>query len=50
MGILAIIAFIILLVTGEEISKWVITLILAIVLVIMGIIGIINYKKCGGAL
>lgn len=44
-GILAIIAFIILLVTGEDISKWIITLILAIVFVIMGIMGIINYKN-----
>lgn len=44
-GILAIIAFIILLIVGEDMSKWIITLILAIALVIMGIMGIINYKK-----
>lgn len=44
-GILAIIAFIILTVNKENMTKWIITLLLAIALVIDGIIGIINYVK-----
>lgn len=42
-GTLAIVAFIILLIIGEDISKWLITLLLAIAFVIIGIIGIIEY-------
>lgn len=44
-GMLAIGAFIILLIKGEDISKWIMTLLLAVALVITGIIGIIDYKK-----
>ena len=44
-GTLAIVAFIILLINGEDISKWLITLLLAVVFVIIGIIGIIEYKS-----
>lgn len=44
-GTLAIVAFIILLITGEAISKWLITLLLAVAFVIIGIIGIIEYKS-----
>lgn len=44
-GILAILAFVVLLVTGENISKWIITLIFAIALAVLGIIGIKDYKK-----
>lgn len=44
-GILAIIAFIILLINGEDISRWIITLLLAVAFVIIGIIGIIDYKS-----
>lgn len=44
-GILAIVAFIILLINGEDISKWLITLLLAIAFVIIGIIGIIEYTS-----
>ncbi|MCI9049366.1 MAG: hypothetical protein HFF37_03080 [Coprobacillus sp.] len=42
-GTLAIVAFIMLLIIGEDISKWLITLLLAIAFVIIGIIGIIEY-------
>lgn len=42
-GTLAIVAFIILLINGEDISKWLITLLLAVAFVIIGIIGIIEY-------
>ena len=44
-GTLAIVAFIILLITREDISKWLITLLLAVAFVIIGIIGIIEYKS-----
>ena len=44
-GTLAIVAFIILLIIGEDISIWLITLLLAVVFVIIGIIGIIEYKS-----
>lgn len=44
-GILTIVAFIILLINGEDMSKWIITLLLAFALVITGIIGIIDYKN-----
>ena len=44
-GILAITSFVILAFDGENMSRWIITLILSIVFVIMGIIGIIDYKS-----
>lgn len=44
-GMLAIIAFIILAVNGELVVRWIITLLLAIAFVIIGIIGIIDYKS-----
>lgn len=44
-GILAIGAFIVVAASGENIGKWIITLLLAIAFVIMGIIGIIDYNS-----
>lgn len=44
-GILVIIAFIILAINGEFIVRWIITLLLSIAFVIIGIIGIMNYKS-----
>lgn len=44
-SILAIIAFIILAINGEIMTKWIITLVLAIAFVVIGIIGIIDYKS-----
>lgn len=44
-GILAIIVFIILLINGEDMSKWIITLLLAVTFVIIGIIRIVDYKS-----
>ena len=43
-GTLAIMTFIILLINGEDISKWIITLLLTVAQIIIGIIGI-DYKK-----
>jgi len=47
-GVLAVISFIILFINGEDMSKWIITLFLALVFMILGIIGIILYKKKWG--
>lgn len=44
-GILAIVAFVVLSVSGENMIKWIITLLLAIAFIIVGAIGIIDYKK-----
>lgn len=44
-GILGIIAFVILAVSGENMIKWIMALILAIAFVIMGVIEIIYYVK-----
>jgi len=43
--LLAIISFIILAISGEIMTKWIITLLLSIAFVIIGIIGIIDYKS-----
>ena len=44
-GVTAVLAFIILGSSGENMSKWIVTLILSIAFVVLGIIGIINYKS-----
>jgi len=44
-GLLAIFSFFILALNGEVITKWIVTLILAIAFVILGIIGIVSYAS-----
>ena len=44
-GVLAIVSFVILGFGGEPMTKWIITLILAIAFSVMGIMGIIDYKS-----
>ena len=44
-GILAIAAFAVLAIGGEVMPKWIVTLILAIAFVVMGIFGIVDYKR-----
>ena len=44
-GVMSIIAFIIVGISDGNITKWIITLILSIAFVVLGIIGIIDYKK-----
>lgn len=44
-GVLAIAAFIVAGLSGENMIKWTITLILAIAFVILGVIGITGYKS-----
>ena len=43
-GVMAIIAFVIVVNSGENVIKWIVTLILSIAYVVLGIIGIIDYK------
>ena len=44
-GLIAIIFFIVLFINGEAMNKWIITLFLAVVYVVIGTIGIINNIK-----
>lgn len=44
-GILAIIFFVIIVSCGEDATKWIATVILSAVIVVLGIIGIIDYKS-----
>ena len=44
-GIVAIAGFALLSTGGENMIKWIITLLLAIAFAVMGVIGIIDYKK-----
>ena len=44
-GFLAIVSFVILSTSGENMARWIVTVILAIFYVILGIIGIIDYKN-----
>lgn len=44
-GVIAIISFFVLAFNEEDMTKWIVTLILAILFVILGIIGIVDYKN-----
>ena len=44
-GVLAILSFVILVIGGENMTRWIVTLLLAIAFVIIGIMGIIDYKS-----
>ena len=44
-GIAAIIAYIVIAASGEPLGKWTVTLLLAIAFVVIGIIGIADWKK-----
>lgn len=44
-GILAVTAFVIAALNDENITKWIITLILAVAYVVLGIIGLVDYKS-----
>lgn len=44
-GVLAIISFVILVISGENMTRWIVTLLLAIAFVVIGIMGIIDYKS-----
>ena len=44
-GILAVISFVILAVSGENMTRWIVTLMLSVAFVVLGIIGILDYKS-----
>ncbi len=44
-GIAAIVAYIVIAASGEPIGRWTVTLILAIAFLVIGVIGVIDYKK-----
>lgn len=44
-GILAILSFVILGIGGENMTKWIVTLLLSVAFVVLGIIGIADYKS-----
>ena len=44
-GLAAIISFAILSFGGENMAKWIVTLILSVAFVVLGVIGIIDYKS-----
>ena len=44
-GVCTITSFVILAFGGENMAKWIITLVLSVAFVVMGIIGIIDYKS-----
>ncbi len=44
-GVLAIISFVILVISGENMTRWIVTLLLAIAFIVIGIMGIIDYKS-----
>ena len=44
-GILAITSFVIIASSGENVTRWIVTLILSIAFVVVGIVGIIDYKR-----
>ena len=45
-GIAAIIAYVVIAASGEPLAKWTVTLLLAIAFVVIGVIGIADWKKC----
>lgn len=44
-GIVAMVTFVLVGLSGENMIKWIVTLILALVFIVMGIIGISNYRN-----
>ncbi len=44
-GILAVFSFVVLWLGGEDMTKWIVTLILSVAFVALGIIGIVEYKS-----
>ena len=44
-GIAAIIAYIVIAASGEPLGKWTVTLLLAIAFIVIGAIGIVDWKK-----
>ena len=47
-GVLAIVSYIVIAASGEPLGKWTVTLILALAFVVLGVIGIVDWKKSNG--
>ena len=45
-GVAAIIAYVVIAASGEPLAKWTVTLLLAIAFIVIGTIGIVDWKKC----
>jgi uncharacterized membrane protein HdeD (DUF308 family) len=44
-GIAAIVAYVIIAIAGEPLGRWTVTLMLAIAFVVLGIVGIVDWKR-----
>lgn len=44
-GVLAIVAYVFVAASGEPLGKWTVTLVLAIAFAVLGVIGIVDWKK-----
>ena len=44
-GIMAIVSFVILALNGEDMARWIVTLILSAAFVVLGIIGIVDHRS-----
>lgn len=44
-GILGIVSFVVLAINGENMTKWIVTLLLAIAFTVLGVFGIVDYKS-----
>lgn len=44
-GIMAIVSFVILALNGEDMARWIVTLILSVAFVVLGIIGIVDHRS-----
>lgn len=44
-GIAAVLAYVVLAINGENMVRWIVTLILSIAFIVIGIIGIVDYKS-----
>ena len=44
-GIAAVVAFVVLAVNGENMARWIVTLILAAAFIVLGVIGLVSYVK-----
>lgn len=45
-GFAAIASFVLLAIIGEDMSRWIVTLLLAVAFVVLGVIGLVENKKC----
>ena len=44
-GLVAIVSFVVLAFSGEDMTRWIVTLILSLAFVVFGVVGIVDYKS-----